>query len=387
MRDAAPKPLCPVVHVGDVTPCAPEELDPLLVWLRRKERLDAPHTFLRGTALPDGRLDLCKQSVGVHNARRLAQALEDHPQVRHLLMGTDGLGDEGAQAVAALVTASDPLETVYLGCNAIGPAGALALGEAVAGSSRVNALWLKRNPLGVEGARVIAAALPRARSLTTLDLTNTGLGDEGLEIIADALPRAPALARVYLGGNGATLRAAHALAQALPRCAHLQGLYLGVSPLGDDGAAALAQGLPPTLRGLALPSCDLGPKGVEALRAALEALPQLERLDLGCAPSTWALDERPNAVGDEGALHLASWLAQDPPLRELHLEENGLTTLSALALLAVMPRNTHLSELRLGKNIARKVRRRLNAALERNAALHPPREVPAEVRAILSVYR
>src|SRR5205823_3849454 len=88
-------------HVGpEFVPCEPAELTPLLEHLARGEAVSGPRAFPRGTLLPDGRLDLCKQGVGPLGTRAVASALPGHPQVVHLLLGADGLGNAGAEAVA-----------------------------------------------------------------------------------------------------------------------------------------------------------------------------------------------------------------------------------------------------------------------------------------------
>jgi hypothetical protein len=47
-----------------VVPCALEDLEPLIAFLKKKVPVAAQTEFHKGTLLPDGRLDLCKQVVG-----------------------------------------------------------------------------------------------------------------------------------------------------------------------------------------------------------------------------------------------------------------------------------------------------------------------------------
>ncbi|MFD5760366.1 ribonuclease inhibitor, partial [Streptomyces sp. NPDC127044] len=177
--------------VPAVVPRPLTELAPLLDWLRdgrpAGERLD----FTAGTALPDGRLDLCKQGLGARGAALVAEALSemsgvsDRPSpVRHLLLGTDGLGDEGAVAVAARAE----VETLYLGCNGITAGGACRIADNLRASPRVvTGVWLKRNPLGSGGGRAAAELVEAAKSLRTLDLVQTGLNATGAVVLVDAL--------------------------------------------------------------------------------------------------------------------------------------------------------------------------------------------------------
>lgn len=396
--DQSPPISCPAIWVPEIEPCPSAELDPLIAWLASAQPVAAPTTFTRGTALPDGRLDLCKQSLGVDGAARVLRAFDGSTFVRSLLLGTDGLGDAGAAAVAGLIREqrAPALETLYLGCNRIELAGVLSLAEALADpSSPVRALWLKRNLVGSRGAAVLAELLRRKPALELLDLTNSGLGDAGVEPIVAALHEQVAqplgLSRLLIGGNGIGPGGAAQLGELLAVTPHLREIGLAVSRLGDAGARALAHGLARnrSLERLDLASCALGPEGLAAIVDALRTHPCLTELSLGTTPSTTALGERDNDLADrQGAELLASWLAVEPPLRRLDLVGAGIRSSGALRLLDALATNSNLVDVPLGKHVARRIKRRLRALLERNAAARPfDTSPPAHVAAILSVYR
>ncbi|MFJ9521162.1 hypothetical protein ACIRPK_23300 [Kitasatospora sp. NPDC101801] len=69
------------------------DLTPLLAWLRAgrptTERIDFP----TGTALPDGRLDLCKQDLGPDGAALVTESL---PPRGHLVLADTGLRGQEA---------------------------------------------------------------------------------------------------------------------------------------------------------------------------------------------------------------------------------------------------------------------------------------------------
>jgi hypothetical protein len=188
------------------------ELAALLDWLRAGTPAETRIDFPTGTALPDGRLDLCKQDLGPAGAARIAAALPgigvgsgpDAP-VRHLLLGTDDLGDQGADAVSAQ-TPGTSVSTLYLGCNKITTAGVCRIADNLRASPHVvKALWLKRNPLGPGAGHAAAGLLDAAPDLRTLDLVQTGLTQADLAELAGALLAGHAAGRmferVYLGGN------------------------------------------------------------------------------------------------------------------------------------------------------------------------------------------
>src|SRR5205085_25217 len=126
-RMTQPLILCPIYHIQEIVPCPPEEVLPLVEHLRANVGVAEATAFPRGTILSDGRLDLCKQSLGPGGCRLVTEALAENTFVKSLLLGTDGIGNVGAGDVARLIKRNNHLEIVYLGCNRIEDAGVLAL--------------------------------------------------------------------------------------------------------------------------------------------------------------------------------------------------------------------------------------------------------------------
>jgi Ran GTPase-activating protein (RanGAP) involved in mRNA processing and transport len=162
-------------QVPELAPCDAAELVPLVSRLEADEPVTEPLVFPRGTLLPDGRLDLCKQALGPEGARTVAAALRRSTRVSSVLLGADGIGNVGAGAIADLMAENRTITTVFLGCNRIDASGAGKLAAALQDHPTLRALWIKRNPIGAGGAEAIAQALPSARSLRTLDLAQTEL--------------------------------------------------------------------------------------------------------------------------------------------------------------------------------------------------------------------
>jgi Ran GTPase-activating protein (RanGAP) involved in mRNA processing and transport len=377
--------LCPV-HLAPITPCPPDELEPLLAHLSGDTPVTGSAVFPRGTLVEDGRLDLCKQSLGPENCQRVVAALEGNTHIRSLMLGTDGIGDVGATAVADLAKKNPQLEVLYLGCNKIGPAGAEALSDALAHNSSVTGLWLKRNPLGPEGAQKLAAMLRTNQSLRVLDLVNTDLRATGFEAIVAALCETNrSVERLYLSGNGLGPAQAPGLARLLHEAPHVKALLLSVNRLADDGAALLAEALREntTLEELDLASNGIGTLSALAVLEAALAHPRLHTLSLGYTPSTRVLGSSANALGDKGAFALATLLPEAKTLRRLDLRRNGLSPRGIAALVEALEHNHTLVDLQLDG----KPNPKLAALLERNQAqsLAPLRD--PDVALIRSVYR
>ncbi len=361
-------------------------LEPLLAWLRTgattAERLDFP----TGTALPDGRLDLCKQALGPDGAAQVAAALRPGV-VKHLLLGTDGLGDGAAEVAGQAVERE--VETLYLGCNGITAGGACRIADHLRMSpqaSNVTGIWLKRNPIGDGDAA--AALVESARSLRTLDLVQTGLDADGVRRLVAAILAARQhsrrIERLYLGGNPLGAAGARHLAALLTADA-VDELYVSAAGLGDEGANTLAEALRTArLKRLSLAGNGIGPRAAAGVVAAAVTA-GVEVCDLGQVKAAKVLNAQPNRLDETATTAIATALADRPHrLRHLVLANTGLRSQAAHRLLDGAQRAVTPTRFVLGKGVAGSIKHRLDAL---SAAIPAGPEVPADVAAVRSVHR
>lgn len=383
------QPVTGFAGVPHVAPRPRAELAPLLDWLRSGrpagERLD----FTAGTALPDGRLDLCKQGLGAQGAALVAEALSQGPSpVRHLLLGTDALGDTGAIAAAGTHTG---VETLYLGCNNITAGGACRIADQLRASPQVvTGVWLKRNPLGGGGGRAAAELVESARSLRTLDLVQTGLDAAGTAVLAEALLAAAGngrrIERLFVGGNPLGEAGSVALAAVLAAGA-IDELYVSAAGLGDAGAQHLAHALERAPYGrltrLSVAANGIGPRAAARLVAAATTA-GVTLLDLGRVRAAAVLGAADNHIDMPAAETIAEALAGTTHrLTHLVLTHTGMRSREAHRLLDTAPRAATATRFVLGRSIATSVKRRLEAL----SAHVPLPAVPADVAAVRSVHR
>jgi Ran GTPase-activating protein (RanGAP) involved in mRNA processing and transport len=348
------------------------DLEPLLEVLRRVQLPVEDTRFPQGTLYADGRLDLCKQNLGITGCERVVESLRTQPFIHSLLLGTNAIGDDGAAQVAALIR-HGYLESVYLGCNGIGAAGVEHIGAALEGNERVKALWLKRNPIGAAGVQRIAQMLCRNSSLRTLDVVNTNPDHDSMLELLGVIASHPSLEYVYLSGNGLDPEEAGALATCLKN-PNLKGLYLSANYLGDEGAVILADALKNNskLNFLGLASNDIGDEGIIALCQVLHDQPSLESLDLGYSPSTKVLGARANRFSDLSLTFILEMLAGNSRLRDLNVypNPNGFSSASRLKLVAA----AHASNLQ-------------RFVLENQPVLQSDAQIHLDARRIRSRYR
>ncbi|MEM1179908.1 MAG: SDR family NAD(P)-dependent oxidoreductase [Acidobacteriota bacterium] len=350
-------PTCPIVP-----PCPEGELAPLLEHLGADLGTAEALSFPRGTLLPDGRLDLCKQGLGPDGAARVAEVLPRQTFVKSLLLGANTLGDAGAQAVAEALPAQASLTTLFLGCNGIGRPGAEALAAGLRARPTQRGLWLKRNPLGSAGLRPIADAVARHPALRTLDLVDTDTRGPALDTLVDGLAANRSVERLFLDANGLRADDARNLARLLSESTSLRELYLDSNPLRDAGVITLVDALrrrPNQLEVLSLRSTGLTDIGFEAIASFLSTDPSLRRLNLGRGRSATIYRAPENRGGDAAASALSFALETN-----VHLAELGLGTR--------FPRGAELRK--------RVRRRRLEAGIDVSAP-------DGDLEAVRSVYR
>ncbi|OQP46824.1 hypothetical protein A4H97_04695 [Niastella yeongjuensis] len=331
---------CPVDHVKADFPFPQKNLQPVIDFLNSNAPLPAINTaFPVGTITADGRLDMCKQQLGIRGLEQVAIPLMNNQVVKHLLLGTNAFGNVGAAAVAKLVAANHSIETVYLGCNYIEQEGCKAICEAVEVSPSVKSIWFKRNPIGAESMPAIIKMLSGNKQLRTLDLVNTRAG-EGFYILFEYMEQNDSVERLYLSGNFLTANTMKYVGKMLARNKHLKSLYLSVNNIGDEGVAALIPGLAvnSTLEELSLASCGITGKGMELLFTTLQTNDNLKSLDLGYAPSTKVLEAKANELSDASAALLVELIERRPNLINLNLGKMSLPEVERNRLIEAMSR-------------------------------------------------
>jgi Ran GTPase-activating protein (RanGAP) involved in mRNA processing and transport len=375
---------CPITEPIVASPEIIADLAPLLEHLQGDVAVEVQKVFPKGTIMPDGRLDLCKQNLGVGGCHLVTAALAKDTQIISLLLGTNGIGDTGAAAVAELVKENDRLEIIYLGCNAITATGVAALSAALVDSQTITGLWLKRNPIGVEGARHLATMLATNHSIRTLDLVCTQIGLTGLdEIVSTLIDRNQTIERLYLGGNQIDRLGAASIAKLITHNSHIKALLLNVNQLGDDGveilAAALSQNT--TLQEIGLASNHIGDRGCIALMSAIESHPTLIDVDLGYSPSTKVLGSQANQFGDLAVDSICQMLDRNDTLQKLDLRRTGITLQGKDRLFTALEYNRSLQALLLD-NPSDRITTLLNSRFDRRT----PSQT-SDAALIRSVYR
>jgi uncharacterized protein (TIGR02996 family) len=234
------------------------------------------------------------------------------PQIRHLSLTTNAVGDDGAVVLAEAPNCSN-IEHLNLDSNGLTDRGLIAL----CGSphlARVRDLELSGNAFTAAGASAIGTT-PFAPNLHDLDLTSCGLDAGAIAALAGG--RFPALRNLSVAGHAVGTAGMRVLVEA-PFFRGLDIFSAGGCELGNNIIKVITDLGPIDLTELSLSTNRIDVDGVAALMRSRLAS-KLKFIDLA-----------DNPLGTEGVLELAS--AALPALEKLALEDVRLSKEAVLAL-------------------------------------------------------
>jgi Ran GTPase-activating protein (RanGAP) involved in mRNA processing and transport len=247
----------------------------------------------------------------------IVEMLDANRQIHTVRLAENRLQESHATALAPSMNGGSGLSKLLLDGNQFGPDGAAILADAVGSeTSHITELDLASNGIGTEGAIAVAKALVTSPSVTILSLEGNDIGADCGEAMREALAANKQLERLVMRSNPLGSFAVAAIAEGLSQNAEsgmlsidlfsnavgdsavvalasalqtpgvqLQELGLGKNNIGDEGASALAKALMSRggalpLRTLVLASNSIGDDGAAALLAAVKANAFITTLDV-----------------------------------------------------------------------------------------------------------
>jgi Ran GTPase-activating protein (RanGAP) involved in mRNA processing and transport len=229
-----------------------------------------------------------------------------------LVLEHSALGPGDAKLLSPEILVMASVTKVLVSYNLLGAAGATVLCDALRESkvTNVQELDLQYNGIGPEGAKAVAAMAAVVASVTKVLVGSNGLGDEGTTILCDALreSKVTKVQELDLSWNGIGPDGARAVAAMAGVIASLTSVSTAHNKITGDGAQQLASAVlaKPTLenfsgiplKGLradSLAALDLSGKGLGVPEAMV-----LADLLRSVTASLTRLDVRYNSLGEEG---------------------------------------------------------------------------------------
>jgi Ran GTPase-activating protein (RanGAP) involved in mRNA processing and transport len=262
------------------------------------------------------------------------------------------LGDDGVWVLKQRLRLNKNVTCLDLPSNSISTDGACALGGLLAERpGMLMRLNLSSNGIGYEGALALALGLQRNHSLTSLELYQNRLGDDGCETLAGGLQGHRALLNLELGGNFIHCDGACALASSLFGNYSLVKVGLSNNSIGPRGVDAMCNVL---LANRSLVDVDFSHNPDIGVSGACSLGKYLADKDCnivclglsGCRLS----GQKEQGVAKGGIRALSIGLARNSTLRRLSLADNNIDNTGARELAVALQENTWLISLDLESN-------------------------------------
>ena len=228
-------------------------------------------------------LNLCQNKLNQKAAQILAKGLGQNTTLKEFNVHDNNLGDAGVKAIAAVLTqdtsacnnddgdkdgdkGGSALHILNISETGFGEDGASAVADMLSTNNTLTELDISVNPLSSRGFTCIAKALKLNKTLKHLNLNKTKC-DEGAVAISDMLRSNETLTVLYLQNDSDYLIVS-------------MKYMLMANKIGKDGAVALAAALKvnKSLKKLHLSNNDITNEGLGCLKKALEENTTLDKL-------------------------------------------------------------------------------------------------------------
>ena len=238
--------------------------------------------------------------IGPQGAKYLAEMLGVNTSLTSINLRDNNLTNYGRTMtgiweIASAIRDSPSLTSIDLAANGLGPEGAKALAPAVRDSASLTSINLLFNNLGPEGAKALAPALRDSPSLTSIDLSSNNMGGS-FYVKPEALSGGPLEEGDEVQYQGQTVT----ILQKEDEDGRIKITNI-------IGILALANALrvSPSLTSINLEDNKIGPEGAKTLAPAIRT-----------SPSVTCLDVRSNGISGDGASQLSAAV-----LRNLKMEK------------------------------------------------------------------
>ncbi|CAD6930764.1 unnamed protein product [Tilletia caries] len=227
--------------------------------------------------------------------KALCDGLVHHEKLEEVDLSDNAFGGRCADAMTELFSNNHSIEVIRLHNNGLGISGGKIIAaaleaaadqlEAAGVTSRLRSVTIGRNRLENGSAPDLARALARhGKSIEEVRVPQNGIRMQGIEELCQQLAaNCPNLRSLDLQDNTLVQRGSRALSAAIPSWPQLESLNLSDSIVRSTGAKWIFETLAEhssDLHTLLLQYCELNRGALASLADALEALPNLKKVEL-----------------------------------------------------------------------------------------------------------
>lgn len=240
-------------------------------------------------------LGLSECSLSSTDMKWLCKGLEENKSLDKLDLLDNGLDDESAEFIGAMLKINTGLRKLGLGSNNLGSLEcAKWIGKGIEHNHTLKKLSLGDIEFGPEAAKELGSSFVKNDTLEQISFLGNSLDSFGSSAILDSFARHPALVELFFQNEFMDSVATSSLGKMLQSNHKLKLLDLSNCALGNEGAVAIGNALGgsnQTLQQIILHCCDIKFDGAKVLLEKLQKNHTLKSLDLTQNELTNAISE------------------------------------------------------------------------------------------------
>ena len=186
-------------------------------------------------------LDMSYNNIGSQSADGIAAVIDNNPLINQLWLDGNDLHSTGTITIFNALKKIKTLSILSLCNNGITDDAADELSAVITQNVLLEDLLLSNNQLHSTGIKVIAESLSKLIKLRKLDLFNNNIGKEGASSLAIVIHNSPTLQDLFLSGNNLETSGALEICNALSHINSLHVLTLSNNNISDKVTSQLIE--------------------------------------------------------------------------------------------------------------------------------------------------
>ena len=186
-------------------------------------------------------LDMSYNNIGSQSADGIAAVIDNNPLMNQLWLDGNDLHSTGTITICNTLKKIRTLSILSFCNNGISDDAADELSAVITQNVLLEDLLLSNNQLHSTGIKVIAESLSKLLKLRKLDLFNNNIGKEGANSLAIVMHNSPSLQDLFLSGNNLETSGALEICNALSHINSLHVLTLSNNNISDEVTSELIE--------------------------------------------------------------------------------------------------------------------------------------------------
>ena len=186
-------------------------------------------------------LDMSYNNIGSQSADGIAAVIDNNPLINQLWLDGNDLHSIGTITICNALKKVRRLSILSLCNNGISDDAADELSAVITQNVLLEDLLLSNNQLHSTGIKIIAESLSKLIKLRKLDLFNNNIGEEGASSLAIVIQNSTSLQDLFLSGNNLETSGALEICNALSHINSLHVLTLSNNNISDEVTSQLIE--------------------------------------------------------------------------------------------------------------------------------------------------